>query len=170
MSVVSPLRFAHPLADRRQSDRAMLVRRGVQRLCVDLGAAALPEVMLRGGRRADLLILTAKQEFWIVEIKTSVEDLRSDHKWPDYRAHCDRLFFATHPAVPADIFPEDAGFILSDGHGAEVLRDAPCHKLASATRKSLLQRFARLAANRLMMAEMAGIDVPGLGLDELDGQ
>ncbi|MCP1198921.1 MmcB family DNA repair protein [Notoacmeibacter sp. MSK16QG-6] len=165
MSVVSPFRFVHPLADGRQSDRAMLVRRGVQRLCVDLGAVALPEVMLKGGRRADLLVMTQKSEFWIVEIKTSIEDLRADNKWPDYRAHCDRLFFATHPAVPMDIFPADAGFILSDGHGAEILTEAPAHPLAGATRKALLQRFARLAASRLMLAEMAGLDVPSLDED-----
>lgn len=168
MIPVSALTIAHPLADGRQSDRAMLVRRGVQRLCIDLGAAAVPEIMLKGGRRADLLILAPRNEFWIVEIKTSVEDLRADTKWPDYRAHCDRLFFATHPAVPAEIFPEEAGFILSDGHGAEILRDAPCHKLSGATRKSLLQRFAKVTANRLMFAEMSGLQVPGI--DETDAE
>ncbi len=165
MSLASPLRFTHPLADGRQSDRAMQVRRGVQRLCLDLGAVAIPEIMLKGGRRADLLLMTPKNEFWIIEIKTSIEDLRADSKWPDYRAHCDRLFFASHPAVPIDIFPAETGFILSDGHGAEILREAPCHPLAGATRKALLQRFARLAAGRLMVAEMAGLDVPGLEED-----
>ncbi len=50
-----------------------------------------------------------KGEIWIVEIKTSIEDFRVDRKWPDYRLHCDRLFFATHRGVPLDIFPEECG-------------------------------------------------------------
>ena len=64
-------------------------------------------------------------EIWIVEIKSSVEDFRSDRKWPDYRMHCDRLFFATCADVPLDIFPLDAGLILADGFGAELVREAP---------------------------------------------
>ncbi len=78
-----------------------------------------------------------------MEIKSSIEDWKADHKWPEYRAYCDRLFFATHPAVPREIFPEECGFILSDGYGAEILREAPEHRLAGATRKALMLRFAR---------------------------
>ena len=50
----------NPLADGRQSDRALLVRRGVQRLFAQMGAAVLPELCLPTGRRADLVALTAK--------------------------------------------------------------------------------------------------------------
>ena len=84
-----------------------------------------------------------------------------DSKWPDYRLHCDRLYFATHPDVPAGIFPEECGFILSDGYGAEILREAPEHKLAPATRRALLTRFARAGADRLLRAELAGAVLPG---------
>ncbi|MEP0454891.1 MAG: MmcB family DNA repair protein, partial [Roseibium sp.] len=101
------------------------------------------------GRRADLIALGPKHELWIVEVKSSVADFRSDTKWPDYREHCDRLFFATHTDMPNEIFPEDAGLIISDGYGAEILRDAPEHKVAAATRKAVTLRFARLAAHRL---------------------
>ena len=62
-----------------------------------------------------------------------------------------------HPDVPADIFPEECGFILSDGYGAEILRDAPEHRLTAPTRKALTLRMARTGAARLMAAEMAGI-------------
>ena len=51
MPLVSPIRF-NPLLDGRQSDRAMLVRRGVQRLLSDLAANVLPELCLASGRRA----------------------------------------------------------------------------------------------------------------------
>ena len=149
----------NPLSDGRQSDRALLVRRGVQRLFMDMKAVMLPELTLVSGRRADLMILTPKGDFWIIEIKSSVEDLRADSKWPDYRDWCDRLYFATHPEVPAGIFPDEAGFILSDGYGAEILREAPEHRLAGARRKALTARFARTGAQRLLMAELAGISI-----------
>lgn len=158
MPIISPL-AANPLVDGRQSERAMLVRRGVQRLLANLQAACLPEVTLATGRRADLLVLTGKGDFWIVEIKSSVEDLRADFKWPDYRDWCDRLFFATHPDVPQEIFPQEAGFLLSDGYGAEILREAPEHRLAPARRKALMTRFARIGAHRLLRAELAGIAI-----------
>ena len=161
MPIVSPIPF-NPLADGRQSGRAMLVRRGVQRLLIEMGAVAVPELSLATGRRADLVALTRKGDIWIVEIKSSVEDFRTDRKWPEYRLFCDRFFFATHPEVPAAIFPEEAGFILSDGYGAEMLREAPEHRLAAAARKALTLRIARVGAARLTAAEMAGVAVPAL--------
>ena len=161
MPIVS-LTLQNPLVDGRQSERAMLVRRGVQRLLTQMGAHVLPELSLATGRRADLAAVTRRGDIWIVEIKSSVEDFRVDRKWPDYRLHCDRFFFATHPGVPAGIFPEECGFMLSDGYGAEILRDAPEHRLAPATRKALMLRIARAGAARLLAAELAGVSVPAL--------
>ena len=161
MPIVS-LTLQNPLVDGRQSERAMLVRRGVQRLLTQMGAHVLPELSLATGRRADLAAVTRRGDIWIVEIKSSVEDFRVDRKWPDYRLHCDRFFFATHPGVPAGIFPEACGFMLSDGYGAEILRDAPEHRLAPATRKALMLRIARAGAARLLAAELAGVSVPAL--------
>lgn len=145
----------NPLIDGRQSNRALMVRRGVQVLLNDMRHAVIAEMTLANGRRADLISLTAKGEIWIVEIKTSVDDFRSDRKWPDYRDFCDRLFFATHRDVPAEIFPEECGFLLSDGYGAHLLREAPEHRLAPAARKAVTLQFARLAAQRLLSAEWA---------------
>ena len=161
MPIVSPLAI-NPLADGRQSDRAMIVRRGVQRLLAEHGAALLPELPLANGRRADLVAVTRRGDIWIVEIKTSIEDFRTDRKWPEYRLFCDRFFFATHPAVDASIFPQECGFILSDGYGAEILREAPEHRLAAPARKALTLRIARIGAARLTAAEVAGIPVPAL--------
>ncbi len=161
MPIVSPIP-ANPLVDGRQSDRALLVRRGVQRLLLDMGANVLPEISLSTGRRADLVALTRTGDIWIIEIKSSVEDFRVDRKWPQYRLHSDRFFFATHPLVPASIFPEDCGFILSDGYGAEILRDAPEHRLAAPARKALMLRIARAGAARLLAAELAGVSAPAL--------
>lgn len=161
MTIVSPI-LKNPLEDGRQSERAMLVRRGVQRLLNEMGAHVLPELCLATGRRADLAAITRQGDIWIIEIKSSIEDFKVDRKWPDYRLHCDRFFFATHPQVPAGIFPQECGFMLSDGYGAEILRDAPEHRLAAATRKALMLRIARAGAARLLAAELAGISVEPL--------
>ena len=135
--------------DRRQSPTALTVARGTQRLLLALGLSCIGELPLVSGRRADLVALGGDGEIWIVEIKSSVEDFRADRKWTDYRLHCDRLFFATAGHVPLDIFPADAGLILADGYGAELVRDAPEHRLHAATRKSVTLAFARAAAVRL---------------------
>jgi hypothetical protein len=161
MPIVSPIPI-NPLIDGRQSERAMIIRRGVQRLLAEMGAHVLPELSLASGRRADLVGLTRQGDIWIIEIKSSVEDFRTDRKWPEYRLHSDRFFFATHPEVPAEIFPEECGFILSDGYGAEILREAPEHRLPPATRKALMLRIARAGSARLLAAELAGVSVPAL--------
>lgn len=161
MPIILPIP-SNPLVDGRQSERAMIVRRGVQRLLIEMGAVVIPELSLATGRRADLVALTRKGDIWIIEIKSSIEDFRVDRKWPEYRLHADRLFFATHPGVPAEIFPEDAGFILSDGYGAEMLRDAPEHRLAPHVRKAMMLRIARAGAARLTAAELAGVSIAAL--------
>ena len=81
--------------------------------------------------------------------REAVADVRADAKWPFYRAHCDRLYFAIPLDVPPEIIPSDAGLIVADAYGAESLRDAPEHRLAPATRRALLIRFAQAAADRL---------------------
>jgi hypothetical protein len=140
--------IAIPL-DGRQSPTALAVARGTQRLLVAHGLTCISELPLASGRRADLVALAHDGEIWIVEIKSSIEDFRVDQKWPDYRSHCDRLFFATAAHVPAEIFPEDAGLIVADAYGAELLREAPEHRLHAATRRSMMLAFAHAAARRL---------------------
>jgi len=138
-----------PPVDGRQSEHASAVCRGVGRLLRNSGFAMVTELPLATGRRADVVALGPDGTIWIVEIKSSIEDFRADQKWPDYRASCDRLFFASHAAVPMEIFPEEAGLILADQFGAEMIREAPEHRLAAATRKAMLVRFAQTAAVRL---------------------
>jgi hypothetical protein len=145
----------NPLKDGRQSERALEIRRGMQRQLHNMRHATLPELGLSSGRRADLVTLSDKGEIWIIEIKSSIEDFRADHKWRDYRAYCDRLFFATLRDVPAEIFPEDCGLFLSDAYGAEMIRQAPEHRLQPASRKAMTLNFSRIAAARLMHAEWA---------------
>jgi hypothetical protein len=135
--------------DGRQSQTALAISRGTQRLLLSLGLSCVSELPLASGRRADLVALGGDGELWIVEIKSSVEDFRADQKWPDYRLHCDRLFFATAAHVPLEIFPDETGLILADGYGAALVREAPEHRLHASTRKSMMLAFARAAALRL---------------------
>lgn len=135
--------------DGRQSQTALTVARGTTRLLHQLGFSAVSELPLPSGRRADLVALNDKGDVWIVEIKSSIEDFRADQKWQDYRAHCDRLFFATTLAVPCEIFPKDTGLIVADAFGAQLVCEAPEHRLHASTRKSLMLSFARCAALRL---------------------
>lgn len=147
--MLTDLTHVAPPADGRQSAHAAAVCRGVGRLLRQRGFAMVTELPLATGRRADIVALAGDGEVWIVEIKSSVDDFRADHKWPDYRLSCDRLFFASHAGVPLDLFPSDAGLILADQFGAEMIRDAPEHRLPGATRKAMLLRFAQAAALRL---------------------
>ena len=135
--------------DGRQSETALLVGRGTRRLLRELGYSTVSELTLASNRRADLVALGPDGTILIIEIKSSVEDFRVDQKWPEYRLHCDRLYFAIPEHVPVEIMPEDAGLILADAYGAEILREPPEHKLAAATRKSMLLNIARAAADRL---------------------
>lgn len=138
-----------PVIDGRQSPAALAIARGTARYLHALGYCVVSELPLPSGRRADLVALGGDGEIIIVEIKSSVADFRADQKWMDYRRHCDRLFFATHADVPCDIFPTDAGLIVADAFGATVVCEAPEQRIAAATRRSVMLRFAHAAALRL---------------------
>jgi len=144
--VTTPLQVP---SDGRQSDSALRIARGTSRLLHAHGFCVVSELGLPSGRRADLVALDSGGEIWIVEIKSSVADFRADQKWQDYRAHCDRLFFATHLEVPCEIFPPDCGLIVADAFGAEFKCPAPEHRLPAATRKAMMLAIARAAAMRL---------------------
>jgi len=138
-----------PPPDRRQSETALVVARGTARLLRSLGFSCISELPLPSGRRADLVALNERGEIWIIEIKSSVEDLRADHKWEDYRAHCDRLFFAFTQDLSWTIFPENTGLIVADAYGAHMHCEAPEHRLPAPTRKLMTVRFALAAAQRI---------------------
>ena len=136
-------------ADGRQSQTALAIARGTARYLHALGYCVLSELSLPSGRRADLVGLGGDGEIVIVEIKSSIADFRGDQKWNEYRQHCDRLFFATIADVPSEIFPADAGLIVADAFGAAIVSEAPQHRLAAATRRTVMLRFAHAAALRL---------------------
>lgn len=149
---------AERLEDGRQSEGALAVAKGVRRMLRALRCASVTELVLSDGRRADIVALGPDGTLTIIEIKSSAADLRADTKWPFYRGHCDHLFFAIPPALPAALVPADAGLIVADAFGAEIVREAPAHRLAGATRRAVLIRFAQAAADRLHAAsDPAGV-------------
>lgn len=135
--------------DGRQSETALMIQRGVGRLMRAAGFAVLPEFTLASGRRADLVCLNDSGEIWIVEIKSSPEDFRADAKWPDYRLYCDRLFFAIPVTMAPELMPDDAGLIVADSWGADILRHPEHVPLHASRRKAVTLAFARAAALRL---------------------
>ena len=137
--------------------------RGVCRALAHRGLATLLEVSLANGRRADVLGLGRNGEIVIVEVKSSIADFRADHKWPEYRDFCDRLYFAVAEGFPRELIPEDCGLIIADGFGAAVLREAPAIPLAPARRRAVLLRFAQLGAGRLRRLLDPEIEDPDLG-------
>jgi hypothetical protein len=122
-------------------------------LCGRLDWAPLHEVALPNGRRADILALRPDGGFVCIEVKSGPRDFLVDAKWPDYRGYADALFFAVDADFPRDLLPAEVGLIVAAGLEAELLRDAPAHPLSPARRRSLLQRFATLAAGRLAAVE-----------------
>jgi hypothetical protein len=126
------------------------VTRGAARLLVQLGYAPVLEAPLPNGRRADLMAIGPKGEIAIVEVKSSVEDYRTDHKWSEYAPYCDAFYFAVAPEFPREILPEGLGLIVADGFGGAILADSPVVLLPAARRKALTLALARLAALRAL--------------------
>ncbi len=123
--------------------------RGVCRTLADMGIATLTEFTLRTGRRVDVIGLDPAGKVTIVEIMSSVEDFRGDHKWPEYLDFCDHFYFAVPDGFPIEILPEDCGLMAADTYAAVTLRDAPTLRLNAARRRAQSLRFALTAAQRL---------------------
>ncbi len=156
MTVMSNNPLAPPLAapvDGRQSEQATAIRRGAVRLLRAHGYAALAEMPLPNGRRADLVGLSEKGTLWILEIKSSVNDFRTDAKWPEYRDYSDWFSFAVAPDFPHEILPEDVGLVIADRFGGEIARSGENTPLPAARRRALTLKFARLAAERFSILE-----------------
>ncbi len=126
------------------------VTRGAARLMIDLGYAPLLEVGLPNGRRADIMALSPKGRIVICEVKSGLEDFRTDRKWGEYLPFCDAFYFAVAPEFPTAVLPDGPGLIVADGFGGAVVQDAPETPLAPARRKALTLAFARLAALRAL--------------------
>lgn len=132
----------------------LMVRAGATRLLLDLGLVPVWELTLASGRRADICAVGPKGEIVIVEVKSGIEDFRTDGKWPEYAPWCDRFFFAVAQDFPIGLLDHaPCGLIVADRFGAGVVREAPVHPLAAARRKAMTLMFARHAAIRALRAD-----------------
>jgi hypothetical protein len=138
-----------PRPDGRQSETALMVQRGVCRLLRAAGFATLTEFVLASGRRADVIAVNEAGAIWIVEIKSSLADFQCDGKWPEYRDYCDKLYFAIPQTMDQEIMPAEAGLIVADGWGADILRHPVELGLHASRRKAVILSFGRVAALRL---------------------
>lgn len=137
--------------DGRQSEVAAEIQRGVCRAFRALGLSVVTELPLGNGRRADVVGLSPSGDVSIVEIKSCLIDYRTDGKWQDYLEFCDRLYFAVAADFPREVIPEEAGLILADRYGAELVREGLEERLSAARRKAMMLCFARAAALRLQL-------------------
>lgn len=131
------------------ADTARLLARGVCRALAEQGLATLTEFTISSGRRVDVLGLDRSGLATIIEIKTSLEDFRSDRKWPEYLEFCDSFFFAVPEGFPREVLPLDCGLMAADAFGAVILRESPDFRLNAARRRAQNLRFALVAAERL---------------------
>ena len=138
--------------DGRQSQAAAEIGRGTVRLLTGLGYSCIAELPLPNGQRADITALSATGRIVIVEVKSCLNDFRTDQKWEGYLDYCDELYFSVNTEFPIDVLPGDTGLIIADRYGAEMVRHAPETPLNAARRKTVTLRFARAAALRLSLS------------------
>lgn len=122
------------------------VTRGAARTLIDLGYAPLVEFVVPDGLRADIAALDARGQIWIIEVKSCLDDLRADAKWPGYHQWCDRFSFAVPPEFDITQLPANEGVIVADGFSGAQVRAPIARPMPSARRKAVLIRFARAAA------------------------
>jgi hypothetical protein len=145
----APASGTEPQWESRQSKAALDVARGTSRCLLAHGFARVTELTLANGRRADLVAVNASGRVWIVEVKSSLVDFRSDQKWREYRDYCDKFYFAVGRDFPVEVLPNDVGLIVADAYGGEIVRPCIEQVMAAARRKEVVLRLARTAALRL---------------------
>lgn len=133
------------------------VCRGVCRMLNEMGFGTLTEFRLTVPRRVDVIALADDSEFLIVEIKSSIEDFRGDHKWQEYLPYCDRFYFAVPEAFPHHVLPKESGLIIADAYGAVIRRPSSVYAVNPARRRRQLVRFAMAASARLHRAVDPGL-------------
>ncbi|MCK6454801.1 MAG: MmcB family DNA repair protein [Alphaproteobacteria bacterium] len=131
------------------SPSAQAIARGLCRHLAQAGFSTLTELILPNGRRVDVIGVDRAGKILVAEIKSSIEDFRTDRKWQDYREYCDRFFFAVAETFPRELIPPVCGLFIADAYGAAMLRDCAEAPVPGARRRALLLRFATIAADRL---------------------
>ncbi len=119
------------------------------RLLGDMGFCCLTEFKLTSRRRVDVAGLDKTGRFAVVEVKSSLADLRADAKWPEYLPYADWFYFAVDDAFPRERLPDNIGLIIADAHDATVIRPAIESPINAARRRAQVLRFALTGAGRV---------------------
>ena len=133
------------------------VTRGAVRLLESLGFRTMTEMRLASGRRVDAIGLDGRGRFAVVEVKTSLADLRADDKWRDYLPYCDLFYFAVPPGFRLEAVPDEVGLIVADRYAGEVARASPHVPMAAGRRRSQTLLFAHVACARLYRFAESGL-------------
>ncbi len=159
-----------------------------------LGYAPLAEVSLPNGRRADLMALGPRGEIAIAEVKSGLDDYRTDRKWAEYAPllrrlllRCRRGFPAPHPGRRAGLdrrgrfWRRRAGRAAgrpararaAKGADADVCaprrRPRPRARVVASTRRARLARIRQVGAPVHAQAPRGLRDVVAAGaIDALD--
>jgi hypothetical protein len=118
---------------RGQSETERAIETGVCWLLRKEGCLVLRQLILPSGKKPDIVALHSNGEIWIIEIKSSVRDFRTDPKWPEYHDFCHRLFFAITPNLK-DVFPKQHGLIRANSFDGKIIRIPSRHRLIGAHR------------------------------------
>jgi hypothetical protein len=138
---------ATPLSDTERVTRHVM--RGVCRMFGEMGWGALIEFRLPVGRRVDVIALSDRGRFAIVEVKSGAADFRADCKWLEYVPFCEAFYFAVPVGFPLALLPDGCGLIVADEYGAAIRRESPEFALDPARKRRQLVRFAHAASARL---------------------
>lgn len=102
--------------------------------------------LCKSGRlRADFLALNIKRQIIIVEVKSCVEDFKTDKKWRKYLPYCNKLYFALTPDVwdklKAEI-PQGIGVMITSGYGITIVQNAKNRPVDLEHQLEILTRLA----------------------------
>ncbi|MGH6888377.1 MAG: MmcB family DNA repair protein [Rhizomicrobium sp.] len=140
------------------------VARGVSRVLMQEGFSPILEFSLANGRRLDVAALGPDGTVAGVEIKVALADLRGDGKWPEYLEFCELFYFAIPPDFPDEFVPGETGLIVADRYGGAIVRPARASLLHPGRRRAVTLRFAKVAAERLALAQDLAAGMRGRAL------
>jgi len=148
----APLGLFYEIQEKIMIDQFLSTQRitdAIARSYYEQGNGVLREFKLRLRRRVDLAIINDKGWITIVEIKSSLEDFRSDKKWGEYIEWADQFYFGVAHNFPINILPKEHGIITTDGFDIYEAHPSPVHKLSGSRRKNLTRRMAKVSMRRI---------------------
>lgn len=144
-----------PVIKKRRTDTADTLKESALCHFTRYGYSCYKEIGLNswGKQRADLVGVNLKSKILVVEIKSSVQDYKTDKKWKSYLPFCDRFFFCISETLYTKIGPQIKKDLAKTGAGLLVLnaktgfldtkiRCAEQSFLSTEQRLTLVTRFA----------------------------